>query len=48
MESFTDKPNNVKIDYTGQIEEQGKQMTFFNGSFFPWFGINFLYFNFSV
>jgi multidrug efflux pump subunit AcrB len=41
MESFTDKPNNVKIDYTGQIEEQGKQMTFLMGAFFLGLGLIF-------
>ena len=41
MESFTDKPNNVKIDYTGQIEEQNKQMTFLMGAFFLGLGLIF-------
>ena len=34
MKNFKDLPNGVKIDYTGQIEEQNKQMTFLVGAFF--------------
>jgi len=34
MKSFKDLPRGVKIDYTGQIEEQNKQMTFLVGAFF--------------
>ena len=34
MESFTELPTTVKIDFTGQIEEQNKQMTFLMGAFF--------------
>ena len=34
MLSFTEKPDTVKIDYTGQIEEQTKQMNFLMGAFF--------------
>lgn len=34
MNSFIDKPDAVKIDFTGQIEEQNKQMTFLMGAFF--------------
>jgi len=34
MNSFNDKPDTVKIDFTGQIEEQNKQMTFLIGAFF--------------
>jgi len=34
MNSFIDKPDTVKIDFTGQIEEQNKQMTFLMGAFF--------------
>jgi len=34
MVSFKEKPETVKIDYTGQIEEQNKQMTFLMGAFF--------------
>jgi multidrug efflux pump subunit AcrB len=33
MKSFDNLPNGVKIDYTGQIEEQNKQMTFLIGAF---------------
>ncbi|TVZ56642.1 multidrug efflux pump subunit AcrB [Lutibacter sp. Hel_I_33_5] len=41
METFTQKPNDVKIDYTGQIEEQNKQMTFLMGAFFTGLGLIF-------
>ncbi len=41
MESFTDKPITVKIDYTGQIEEQNKQMSFLMGAFFLGLGLIF-------
>ncbi|MFK5878482.1 MAG: efflux RND transporter permease subunit [Flavobacteriaceae bacterium] len=34
MNYFTDLPKGVKVDYTGQIEEQNKQMTFLMGAFF--------------
>lgn len=34
MVSFKDKPATVRVDYTGQIEEQNKQMTFLMGAFF--------------
>lgn len=34
MVSFTEKPETVKIDFTGQIEEQNKQMAFLMGAFF--------------
>jgi len=34
MKSYEDLPANVKIDYTGQIEEQNKQMAFLMGAFF--------------
>ncbi|MBL4605215.1 MAG: efflux RND transporter permease subunit, partial [Flavobacteriaceae bacterium] len=33
MVSFKDLPEGIKIDYTGQIEEQNKQMTFLVGAF---------------
>lgn len=33
MQSFNEKPDGVKIDYTGQIEEQQKQQDFLNGAF---------------
>ncbi len=41
MHSFTEKPNKVKIDYTGQIEEQTKQMNFLMGAFFTGLGLIF-------
>ena len=34
MKNFKDLPKGIKIDYTGQIEEQNKQMTFLVGAFF--------------
>ncbi len=34
MEYFTELPKDVKIDFTGQIEEQNKQMNFLMGAFF--------------
>lgn len=34
MGTFKDKPATVDIDYTGQIEEQNKQMAFLMGAFF--------------
>ncbi|WKK65792.1 efflux RND transporter permease subunit [Lutimonas zeaxanthinifaciens] len=42
MEGFTELPNGVKIDYTGQIEEQNKQMTFLVGAFISGLGLIFL------
>jgi multidrug efflux pump subunit AcrB len=39
MESFTDLPASVSIDYTGQIEEQNKQMAFLMGAFFAGLGL---------
>ena len=39
MEEFNDLPANVKIDYTGQIEEQNKQMQFLMGAFFSGLGL---------
>ena len=42
MENFTEKPKGVKIDYTGQIEEQNKQMAFLMGAFFTGLGLIFL------
>ena len=33
MKSFSNFPEGIKIDYTGQIEEQNKQMTFLVGAF---------------
>jgi multidrug efflux pump len=41
MQSFTEKPDSVKIDYTGQIEEQNKQMAFLMGAFFTGLGLIF-------
>jgi multidrug efflux pump subunit AcrB len=34
MKNFKDLPQGIKIDYTGQIEEQNKQMSFLVGAFF--------------
>lgn len=34
MKEFKELPKNIKIDYTGQIEEQNKQMAFLMGAFF--------------
>jgi multidrug efflux pump subunit AcrB len=34
MKNFKDLPKDIKINYTGQIEEQNKQMTFLVGAFF--------------
>ncbi|MBC6424938.1 MAG: efflux RND transporter permease subunit [Ekhidna sp.] len=39
METFTGLPDSVKIDYTGQIEEQNKQMTFLMSAFFIGLGL---------
>ncbi|TXE12730.1 efflux RND transporter permease subunit [Seonamhaeicola algicola] len=41
MDGFTEKPDGVKIDYTGQIEEQNKQMAFLMGAFFTGLGLIF-------
>lgn len=41
METFTEMPNNIKTDYTGQIEEQSKQMAFLMGAFFTGLGLIF-------
>jgi multidrug efflux pump subunit AcrB len=41
MQGFLEKPDTVKIDYTGQIEEQTKQMTFLMGAFFTGLGLIF-------
>lgn len=41
MKSFEDLPDNIKIDYTGQIEEQNKQMAFLMGAFFTGLGLIF-------
>jgi multidrug efflux pump subunit AcrB len=42
MKNFTELPNKIKIDYTGQIEEQNKQMAFLLGAFFTGLGLIFL------
>jgi multidrug efflux pump len=34
MKGFDQLPSNIQIDYTGQIEEQNKQMAFLMGAFF--------------
>jgi len=41
MRNFSDIPNGVKIDYTGQIEEQNKQMAFLMSAFFIGLGLIF-------
>ncbi|MGC1204746.1 MAG: efflux RND transporter permease subunit [Flavobacteriaceae bacterium] len=41
MRGFTEKPNNVSIDFTGQIEEQNKQMAFLVRAFFTGLGLIF-------
>ncbi|NAS10787.1 efflux RND transporter permease subunit [Poritiphilus flavus] len=39
MEEFQGLPAGVKIDFTGQIEEQNKQMNFLMGAFFAGLGL---------
>ena len=39
METFEGLPRGVKIDYTGQIEEQNEQMAFLMGAFFTGLGL---------
>ncbi|GHC42814.1 efflux RND transporter permease subunit [Ulvibacter litoralis] len=39
MANFKDLPKGVSIDYTGQIEEQNKQMSFLMGAFFSGLGL---------
>lgn len=39
MQNFETLPDDVKIDYTGQIEEQNKQMMFLVGAFFSGLGL---------
>ncbi|MEP0213679.1 MAG: efflux RND transporter permease subunit [Cellulophaga sp.] len=39
MEDYKGKPSTVKIDYTGQIEEQNKQMKFLVSAFFSGLGL---------
>ena len=41
MKAFTEKPDGIKVDYTGQIEEQNKQMAFLMGAFFAGLGLIF-------
>ena len=42
MKYFTELKSDIKIDYTGQIEEQNKQMAFLMGAFFTGLGLIFL------
>ncbi len=42
MRSFEGLPENIKIDFTGQIEEQNKQQAFLMGAFFTGLGLIFL------
>ena len=42
MKNFNDMPKGIHIDYTGQIEEQNKQMKFLMGAFFTGLGLIFL------
>lgn len=39
MQSYKNLPSSVKIDYTGQIEEQNKQQAFLGGAFFSGLGL---------
>ncbi|WP_291864673.1 efflux RND transporter permease subunit [Maribacter sp.] len=41
MKSYKNLPSNIKIDYTGQIEEQNKEMAFLVGAFFTGLGLIF-------
>lgn len=41
MANFTEKPDDVSVDYTGQIEEQNKQMAFLMKAFFIGLGLIF-------
>jgi Cation/multidrug efflux pump len=41
MNDFENLPPGIKIDYTGQIEEQNKQMAFLMGAFFTGLGLIF-------
>ena len=41
MESYKGLPENIKVDYTGQIEEQNKQMTFLMTALFVGLGLIF-------
>lgn len=42
MQTFTELPSNIKIDYTGQIEEQNKEMAFLVSAFF--IGLSLIFF----
>ncbi|WP_273568942.1 efflux RND transporter permease subunit [Maribacter halichondriae] len=42
MEEYKGLPADIKIDFTGQIEEQNKQMQFLVGAFFSGLGLIFL------
>ncbi len=42
MKNFSKLSDDIKIDYTGQIEEQNKQMKFLMGAFFSGLGLIFL------
>ncbi len=42
MMNFTEMPDNIKIDYTGQIEEQNKEMAFLVSAFF--IGLSLIFF----
>jgi multidrug efflux pump subunit AcrB len=39
MKEFKNLPENIKIDYTGEIEEQNKQQNFLVGAFFSGLGL---------
>ena len=41
MKNFTKLPATISVDYTGQIEEQNKQMAFLMGAFFTGLGLIF-------
>ncbi|MCB4798467.1 efflux RND transporter permease subunit [Neotamlana laminarinivorans] len=41
MQGYKNMPENVNVDYTGQIEEQNKQMAFLMGAFFTGLGLIF-------
>lgn len=41
MKTYDNLPADIKIDYTGQIEEQNKQMAFLMGAFFTGLGLIF-------
>jgi multidrug efflux pump subunit AcrB len=41
MKAFENLPKDIKIDYTGQIEEQNKQMSFLMGALFTGLGLIF-------